>query len=167
MPAKLSQPEYLHLVLNHLPIVGLAVAALVTAVALALRNRGAIVLGLVLIALLSGAAWPVQETGEGAYDRMRRFLDDDGKRALRQHMDLAEDWGALYYVTAGVAVLGLVAAWKKPTWTWPVAVFALLLAVACLVAGALIAEAGGRIRHPEFRPGGAPPLQEESATNSQ
>jgi hypothetical protein len=166
MPAKLSQPEYLHLLLNHLPIVGLAVAALVTAAALALRNRGVIVLGLALIALLSASAWPVMKTGDGAYDRMRKFLDDDGKRALRQHMDLAEDWSALYYVTAGVAVLGLVVAWKKPKWTWLGAVFALLLAGGCLVAGAVIAEAGGRIRHPEFRPGGAPPLHEEDASDS-
>jgi hypothetical protein len=167
MPAKLSQPEYLHLLLNHLPIVGLAVATLATVAALALRNRGAVVLGLVLIALMSATAWPVMETGEGARDRLRRTLDDDSKHALRQHMDLAEDWVVLFYATAAVAVVALLAAWKKPNWMWPPAVLAMLLALASLVAVAAIAEAGGRIRHPEFRPGGAPPpLQETPAADS-
>jgi len=167
MPAKLSQPEYLHLLLNHLPVVGLAVAMFVTATALALRNRGAVVLGLVLIALLSASAWPVMETGEGARDRLRRTLDDDSKHALRQHMDLAENWVVLFYATAGVAAAALLAAWRKPAWMWPPAMLAVLLAIASLAAVMAIAEAGGRIRHPEFRPGGAPqPFQEAGATNS-
>ena len=167
MPAKLSQPEYLHLLLNHLPIIGLAVAALVTAAALALRNRGAIVIGLALIALLSASAWPVMETGEGARDRLRRTLDDDSKHALRRHMDLAEDWVMLFYATAAVAIVALLAAWKKPKWMGPPAMLAVLLAIASLVAVAAIAEAGGRIRHPEFRPGGAPPpIQETPVTDS-
>jgi len=167
MPAKLSQPEYLHILLNHLPIVGLAVATLVTAAALALRNRGAVVLGLVLLALLSASAWPVMKTGEGARDRIRPILDDDSKHALRRHMDLAEDWVMVFYTTAGVAVVALLAAWKKPKWMWPPAVLAVLLACASLIAVTAIAEAGGRIRHPEFRPGGAPPpVKEESAPES-
>ena len=151
MITKLSQPEYLHILLNHLPLVGLAVATAATLAALLLRNRGAIAIGLVLMALLAATAWPVMETGEGAYNRVRPLTDEDGKRALRQHMDLAEDWGIIYYVTAAMAVLALIAARKKPQWMWPPAILAVLLAVASLVVGALIAEAGGRIRHPEFR----------------
>jgi hypothetical protein len=166
MPDKLSQPEYLHLLFNHLPIVGLAVATLVTALALALRNRVATMLGLALMALLSLAAWPVMETGEDAYGRLRRTLDDNSRHALRQHMDLAKDWSALYYVTAGVATLGLVAAWRKPKWLGPAATLAVLLAIASLVAGVIIAEAGGQVRHPEFRPGGARPAPEDDPAQS-
>ena len=160
MSARLSQPEYLHILLNHLPLIGLAVATLFTAAAMVLRNRGALMLGLALVALLSASAWPVMETGDGAYDRMRRFLDDGGKRALRRHMDAAEDWSKVYYATAVVAVLALVAGWKKPKWLTPAAAAVVLLALASLAAGVSIAEAGGHIRHPEFRPDGAPPAQE-------
>ena len=165
MIAKLSQPEYLHILLNHLPLVGLAVATVATLAALILRNRGAIVIGLVLMALLAATAWPVMETGEGAYNRVRPLADEDGKRALRQHMDLAEDWGKLYYATAAAALLALVAAWKNPRWMWPLAILTVLLATTSLVVGALIAEAGGRIRHPEFRPG-VPPAQEGTPPDS-
>ena len=161
MISKLSQPEYLHILLNHLPLVGLAVATVATLTALILRNRGALVIGLVLMALLAGTAWPVMETGEGAYNRVRPLTDEDGKRALRQHMDLAEDWGKLYYATAAVALLALVVAWRKPRWLWPPAILAVLLAVACLVVGMFIAEAGGRIRHPEFRA-----VQDQTGTNA-
>jgi hypothetical protein len=161
MISKLSQPEYLHILLNHLPLVGLAVATVATLAALILRNRGAIVIGLVLMTLLAGTAWPVMETGEGAYNRVRALADADGKRALRLHMDLAEDWGKLYYATAATALLALVAARKKPRWMWPPAILAVLLAVASLVVGALIAEAGGRIRHSEFRA-----VQDQTGTNA-
>jgi len=161
MIAKLNQPEYLHILLNHLPLVGLAVATVATLAALILRNRGAIIIGLVLMALLAGTAWPVMETGEGAYNRVRPLADEDGKRALRRHMDLAEAWVKLFYATAAVALLALVAAWNKPRWIWSPAILAVLLATASLIVGALIAEAGGRIRHPEFRPGA--PLAPESA----
>ena len=108
MIAKLSQPEYLHVLLNHLPIVGLAVATVATLAALLLRNRGAILISLALMALLSAAAWPVMETGEDAYSRVRPLADEDGKFALREHMYRAEDWCKLYYATAVAAVLALV-----------------------------------------------------------
>ena len=165
MIAKLNQPEYLHILLNHLPLVGLAVAVVATLAALILRLRGAIVVGLSLMVLLSAAAWPVMESGENAYNRIRPLADEAGKRALRQHMDLAEDWGKLYYATAAVALLALVAAWKKPRWLWLPAILAILLAAASLVAGALIAEAGGCIRHPEFRPAELP-VQDAATADS-
>jgi uncharacterized membrane protein len=147
-----TQPEHIHVLLNHLPLIGLAVAVVVALLALFLRNRAALVIGLALTALLSASAWLVIESGEDAYDRVRPLADDAGRHALRQHMDLAEDWGKLYYATSAVALLALIAAWKKPRWLWPPAILAILLAMVSLIVGALIAEAGGRIRHPEFRP---------------
>jgi hypothetical protein len=157
----LTQPEHLHILLNHLPLTGLAAAVAATVMALVCRNRGAMVIGLVLIVLLAAVAWPVMETGESAYNRVRPLTDADGKRALRQHMDLAEDWVKLYYATAAVALLALAVAWMKPRWLWPPAILAVLLAVASLVVGALIAEAGGRIRHSEFRA-----VQDQTGTNA-
>jgi hypothetical protein len=153
-----SAPEHLHVLLNHLPLVGLMVAAVVLITALALRNRPAIVLGLVLVGLMAGAAWPVIESGQSSYVRVRELADEEGKGHLRHHMVLAERWDKLYYATAGVAVLGLLAAWKWPRGFHALAVLALLLAAASLVAGAVIAEAGGKVRHPEFRTG--PPAAE-------
>lgn len=155
--------EHLHVLLNHLPLVGQMVAAVVLVVALALRNRPALVLGLALVALMAGAVWPVIESGQSSYVRVREFADEDGKAHLRHHMVLAERWDKLYYATAGVTVLGLLAAWKWPRGFHALAVLAAVLAIASLVAGALIAEAGGKVRHPEFRAGPPPADSHENA----
>ena len=53
------EPEHLHVLLNHLPLVGLVVAVVVLVVALLLRNRPATILALALVGLLAGTAWPV------------------------------------------------------------------------------------------------------------
>lgn len=150
--------EHLHVLLNHLPLVGLMLAAVVLVVALALRNRPTIVFGLALVGLTAGTAWPVIESGQSSYVRVRELADEEGKAHLRHHMALAERWDKLYYATAGVAVLGLLAAWKWPRGFHALAVLAALLAAASLVAGVVIAEAGGKVRHPEFRSG--PPAPE-------
>ncbi len=150
------EPEHFHVLLNHLPLVGLMVAVVVLVAALLLRNRPATVLGLALVGLLAGLAWPVIESGQSSYVRVRELADEDGKVHLRHHMVLAERWDKLYYATAAVAVLELLAAWRWPRGLQALAVLAALLAAASLVAGALIADAGGKIRHPEFRTGPAP-----------
>jgi len=145
------EPEYLHVLLNHLPLVGLMVAVVVLVAALLLRNRPATILGLALVGLLAVSAWPVIESGRSNYVRVRELADEDGKAHLRHHMVLAERWDKLYYATAAVAALGLLAAWKWPRGFQRLAVLAALLAAGSLVAGAVIADAGGKVRHPEFR----------------
>lgn len=146
-----ADPAHLHVLLNHLPLTGLAVAVVVLLAALFMRNRAAAVVGLALVGLLAGSAWPVIESGESGYVRVRELADEDGKAQLKHHMLLAERWGNLYYATAAVAALGSLAAWKWPRGFYGLAVLAALLAMASLLAGVFIAEAGGKIRHPEFR----------------
>jgi hypothetical protein len=155
--------EHLHVLLNHLPLVGLMVAVVVLAAALVLRNRPAGVLGLVLVSLTAGTAWPVIESGQSSYVRVRELADEEGKAYLRHHMVLAERWDKLYYATAAVAVLGLLAAWKWSRGFQALAVLAAVLATASLLAGAVIAEAGGKVRHPEFRTGSPPARSHENS----
>ena len=157
----LNRPEYVHAAINHFPLIGLFVATLASAAALVMRNRGATVIGLGLLVLLSLSVWPVFHFGEAGYDRVLSMADEPGQAFLRRHEDLADRWVFLYYVTAGVGALGLGLAWKWPRLLTPFAVASLVLAAASLVAGILIAQAGGEIRHREFRFG--PPPTEEKA----
>ncbi len=150
--------EHVHVLLNHLPLVGLMVAVLVLVAALVLRNRSAVVLGLALVGLTAGTAWPVIESGQSSYVRVRELADEEGKAHLRHHMVLAERWGNLFYATAAVAAAALLAAWKWSRGFQALAALTALFATASLVAGAAIADAGGKIRHPEFR--SAPPPAE-------
>jgi phosphoglycerol transferase MdoB-like AlkP superfamily enzyme len=152
----IQQPEYVHVLLNHFPITGLFVAWVFLAAALVLNNRSAQFLGLGLVALLALSVWPVAHFGEAGYDRVLAMSDDAGGQYLKHHAELADRWAFLYYVTAGVAAGALVAGWRKPKWLRPASGLVVLLAAASLVAGAVIADCGGKIRHREFRYG--PPL---------
>jgi hypothetical protein len=147
----LNQPEYLHVVLNHLPLIGLLVAMLALLAALVTRNRTAILIGLALVGLLALSAWPVAESGEDGYDRVLAMSDEAGGKFLAHHRALADRWVFLYYVTAGIAGLGFGLAWKWPRTLVPSSILALLLAAASLAAGIVIAKAGGPVRHREFR----------------
>ncbi len=152
----LQQPEYVHVLLNHLPITGLFVAWIGLIVAVALNNPFGTRLALVLVALLSLSVWPVAHYGEEAYDRVLSMSDDVGGQYLEHHQALAERWIFLYYVTAVAAVAALVVGWKWPRGArWSAGVVT-LLAAASLVAGAVIAEYGGPARHREFRYGPPP-----------
>ncbi len=153
----LRQPEYVHVALNHFPLTGLIVAALGLVIALICRNRAAIFLGLLLVALASLSVWPVFEYGEGGYDRVLSMADDPGRAFLKHHEELAERWVFLYYITAGLAGLSMVLGWKRPKTLAPLSILCVVLAAASLTAGFFIAKAGGEVRHREFRFGPPPP----------
>ncbi len=147
----LDQPEYVHTVINHFPLIGLFVAMVALVAALLMRSRPTILLSLALVAVLALSAWPVAETGDEGYDRVLAMSDEEGGKYLQQHQRLASRWLFLYYVTAGVAGLGLILAWKWPRTLVYSAILALMLGGGSLAAGVAIAKAGGGIRHREFR----------------
>jgi hypothetical protein len=154
----LQQPEYVHVLLNHLPLTGLLVAVVMLAGALILNNRQAMFLSLILVGLLSLSAWPVSEFGEDAYDRVLSMSNEDGAAYLKRHAQLAHHWVFLFYVTAGAAGLAMVVGWKSRRHFRKTSVGVLVLALGSLAAGAVIADYGGKIRHREFRYG-PPPAQ--------
>jgi ABC-type Fe3+ transport system permease subunit len=92
----LQQPEYLHVLLNHVPITGLAIAALGLAIALFGRSRRATVCALAMIAVCSAAAWPVYLTGKASYRTVRKIADDRGTDWLDEHMERADSWAIAY-----------------------------------------------------------------------
>ncbi len=157
----LRQPEYVHVAINHFPLIGLLVAMLALIIALLIRNRPTIFLGLILLALLALSAWPVFEYGEAGYDRVLSMSDDPGRAFLKHHEELAERWVFLYYVTAGLAGLALILGWKRPKTLTPLSLVCVLLAAASLTAGFFIAKTSGEVRHREFRLGPPPPDQAE------
>jgi hypothetical protein len=148
-----QSPEHLHALLNHLPIVGLAVALLALAVALTAKSRGAALGCLALVAVMAASAWPVIESGESAYNRVRAIVDNESAALLKQHMLLAARWAWLYYLTAFAAVAGAVVLWKRPEKLLATGMPVAALALASLLAGAAVARLGGEVRHAEFRPG--------------
>lgn len=156
-----NRPEYVHVLINHFPLIGLLVAMVSLGCALAVKNRGAILAGLGLVGLLALSAGVVSHFGEEGYDRVLSMADGDGQAFLRYHQHLAERWVFLFYICAALAALGIGLGWKWPRWLNLISLLTLLLAGSSLVAGIFIARSGGEIRHREFRSGPPPELPPE------
>lgn len=152
----LQQPEYVHVLINPLPVYGLAIGVLALIVALFLRNRSAQTVALILILITAASAWPVIYFGEAAYDRVLSMADSDGEAWLKAHEARAKKLEYMFYVTALVAAVALLFPKKWPRSAMPLLVTTLILALMSLGGGGYIAYAGGKIRHREFRTA-APP----------
>src|SRR5262245_12239296 len=88
----LHQPEYIHVLLNPLPVYGLAVGLIgLRWWRFAFRSRAATVVALVVVFISAAAAWPVYEYGEQAYDRVLAMTDNDGQASLAAHKERAEN----------------------------------------------------------------------------
>ena len=158
----IQQPEYVHVLLNHLPLTGLLIAVVFLLIAWVINHRTSLLIALALVGLLSLSVWPVAEFGEEAYDRVLSMADDAGGQYLKYHAQLADHWLFLYYITAAAAAAAWIVGWKKTKMLRWAGGMVAVLAVASLAAGAMIAEAGGKIRHREFRYGPPPPRLENS-----
>ncbi|MCK9589308.1 MAG: hypothetical protein WC076_00995 [Terrimicrobiaceae bacterium] len=160
MLTELQQPAYQHVLINHLPIVGTALGVLALVVALALRQRSALVTALVIVLVAGASAWPVYETGSAAYKPIRKISDAAGSDWLDEHMDRADRLAWTFYAMAGLATIALVIPARWPRTSLPLAATTALAAIACMVVGVYIAQPGGRVRHVEFRvPGQLPSSQ--------
>jgi len=157
----LRQPEYIHVLINPLPIYGLFLSWVGLIIALFLRSRRAQVATLALVLISSTSAWPVYEFGQQAYDRVLSIADSDGQAWLDEHQDRAEDLIYIFYALAVLSAIAIAAPMKWPKSSVPLAVAAILLGAVTLGTGGYIAYAGGKIRHREFRNEPPPPRRAE------
>ena len=157
----LRQPEYIHVLINPLPVYGLAMGSLGLIVAFFLRSRPAQIATLVIVLICAASAWPVYEFGKQAKDRVLSMENEAGGAWLEEHEDRAEDLIWMFYGLAVLSAIALVAPAKWPRSATPLLIAVILLGLATLGAGGYIAYAGGKIRHREFR--NVPPPQRKAA----
>ena len=157
----LSQPEYIHVLINPLPVYGLLIAVIGLIIALIQRSRTAQMATLSLVVLCGLIAWPVVHYGEAGYDRVLSMTDDQGGAWLKVHEHRADELVWAFYVLAGLAGAAIFAPMKWPKTSGALALVTLICSFAVLGIGAYIAHAGGKIRHREFRNEPAPPVPAE------
>jgi hypothetical protein len=162
-------PAHLHVALNHIPIIGLAVASFPILLGIVAQCRTTIATGL-LATLLCAAAMPaIMQTGGKAADAFDNGsclppLDEAGKNALNNHASRAETTTAVVYASALLSVLALLALIKFPQAARWLAFAVLLGNGISILLSIWTAQAGGLIRHQEFRP--KAPSMELSPSNN-
>ncbi|MBX9577488.1 MAG: hypothetical protein K2W97_03300 [Chthoniobacterales bacterium] len=150
-------PAHLHLALNHIPIIGLAFSCLPIVIGILAQSRTTIAAGLIATLLCAGAMPTIMQTGSEASHSFKEGktlppFDEAGRIALHMHAGRADKTTPVIYACAILALFALLALVKFPK-------AALWLTSAVLLGNAIsislsiwTAEAGGRIRHLEFRP---------------
>ena len=147
----LKQPEYIHVLLNPLPLYGLSMGLIGLLIALLFRSRPAKIATLAIVLISAASAWPVFEFGEQAYDPVLSMADEDGQAWLKEHQDRAQDLIYFFYALAVLTAAAILAPIKWPKSSVPLAIIVFLFGSVVLGMGGYIAYAGGKIRHREFR----------------
>ena len=157
----LQQPEYVHVLLNPLPVYGLLIGLIGLVLALILKSRRAQIATLTLVLISSASAWPVYEFGQQGYDRVLSMADEDGRAWLDEHRERGEDLIWIFYALIALSAIAIAVPIQWPRCALPLAVAVVLLGAVTLGSGVYIAYAGGRVRHREFRNEPAPPKRSE------
>jgi hypothetical protein len=152
-----TTPEYLHVILNHFPLVGFMAAGIPLLYALIFRERHTMRIALVML-LLFGLCMPVvMVTGHQAQQRFEQealsaHLDDAGLAWIYEHAERAKTTAVAVYITAAAALTGLILGFKSFKFQYATGMLCLVCIILCIALIAWTAEAGGKIRHTEFRP---------------
>lgn len=152
-------PAHAHLILNHIPVVGLGAAILLLLYAFVRSNdemKKAALIGFVLLAL---AAIPVYLTGGEAEERVEH-LPGVSEAIIEEHEEAATSSLIAIEILGALSLAGLVltrGSRAVPRW-----LAVLSLGASIVVAGVMIrtANLGGQIRHTEIRSGYSEPGQE-------
>lgn len=152
---------HFHLLLNHIPVVGMFFALLLLAAAVARRSEELKKAALWALVIVAAFAVPTYLTGEPA-EMVVMELPDVTEAVVDRHQDAAKL--ALALVSAGgvAALAGLVVRHAKTVPHW-FAVALLAWSVAAMGTLAWTANLGGKIRHTELR-GAAPAAPAKPAT---
>jgi uncharacterized membrane protein len=157
----LKQPEYIHVLINPLPVYGLAMGVIGLIIGLVLRSREARTGAFALILIAAASAWPTLHYGQQGYDRVKAMADSEGQKWLEEHMHRGEQLIYVFYALGVFALVSIAVERKRPKAALPLAITTLVVATGALGIGGYIAYAGGHIRHKEFRFERAPELRSE------
>ena len=152
----LFTPAHLHLAINHVPIIGLAVACVSVLIGILFHSRGALAAGLVAVLLCVGTMPFIMQTGEAARESfvdgsIDPGMDAAGNAAFKEHAHRASATAPVVYAVGILALVALLALIKFPRQASWIGWAVLLGSSISIGLSVWTAEAGGRIRHAEFR----------------
>lgn len=143
---------HVHLIINHIPVIGIGLLILLFIVAMVRKNKGLITVALAFIILISLATIPVYLTGEPA-EEVVEDMPGISKELIEEHEEQAEIAFILVEVAGGLALITLIARRYSDKLGHRLVILTLLVLI---VSGGLIgwtANLGGKIHHEEIRSG--------------
>lgn len=141
---------HLHLILNHLPVLGTLFGTLLLVAALALKKPDLRVAALVTLVLAGGSSWPAFATGHEA-EEIVEHQANVSHAAIELHEEAAEWANRAALVMAVLALAALVSGARRPTTAGALAVVTLVAGVLVTAMMARTAFLGGAVAHPELR----------------
>ncbi|KRT65544.1 MAG: hypothetical protein XU11_C0024G0007 [Candidatus Dadabacteria bacterium CSP1-2] len=143
---------HVHLIINHIPVIGIGLLILLFIVAMVRKNKGLITVALAFIILISLATIPVYLTGEPA-EEVVEDMPGISEELIEEHEEQAEIAFILVEVAGGLALITLIARRYSDNLGQRLVILTLLVLI---VSGGLIgwtANLGGKIHHEEIRSG--------------
>ena len=131
----LEQPEYIHVLINPLPVYGLGMGLIGLIIGLELQSREARTGALALILIAAASAWPVLHYGQQGYDRVKAMADSEGEKWLGEHKRRAEELIYVFYALGAVALVSIAVERKRPKAALPLAITTLVVATGALGIG--------------------------------
>ena len=141
---------HLHLMFNHIPLVGIGLTILLLIVAILRRSNELINVALIFVILVALWAIPVYLTGEPA-EEVVKDLPGISERMIEEHEEQAEIAFIFVEVTGALALISLIVRLYSDKFGHRLALLTLLVLI---ISGGLMAwtaNLGGKIRHPEIR----------------
>jgi uncharacterized membrane protein len=144
---------HIHLVLNHIPIIGIPVALVFLAYGMWTKHAVMTRFSLLVLAVVAVSVLPVYLTGEPA-EEVVEHLPGVGESFIESHEDAGKLSFILTLITGSVALLAF---FFHANQTYGHILSYAVIAVACaaVLSLAYTANLGGQIRHTEFRTLGA------------
>lgn len=139
---------YIHLLLNHFPILGTLIGGILLAYGLFFKNESIRKAAAVILVTMSIAAIPVYLTGEPAEDSIEK-LPGISESMIELHEEAASIAIWLMMATGAGALVSLLMGWLKKR-TSAAYIVTCALAVFCFAAMARTGYYGGKIRHTEI-----------------
>lgn len=151
-------PAHIHLLINHLPIIGSLFGLIVLAHGLWTKNSQTKIASYNLFILSAIGAGIAYFTGEPAEELVENIAGVTG-RAIEQHEDFAMSAMISFMLLGILSIFGLLITLKQSIFMRPVAIVILLVSLVSFVLVARTGYLGGQIRHTEINGSAGTPIQ--------
>jgi hypothetical protein len=141
---------HIHLMINHLPVIGLLIASTTLAVSLIRSSGAGTRIGLWLVLFTALSAVPVYFSGEGTEDVVEH-LSGVSEDLIEEHEEIAEVGLILSQVTGLLALLTLLSVRGSDRLLKKGGTVTLVAALISFAVFGVVANTGGKISHPELR----------------